>query len=389
MNKKKDINNKINLGILLRHPMWYQTPILRVLSNNPNICLTVLFEKGIAKEEEIKNNPYMNGYNYEFLDKKNNLINLFFSCITTNIKLVKTIKEKKLDVLWIHGWQNSTNLFIIFFSRILDIHILIRGDSNVLNKDSLLKRELKKLLLKPFFKLVSGFIAIGRQNIIFYKSHHIPDNKIFFIPMSIDINYFLTKAKELIPKKNELKTLLGFTNETKIVLYCGRIVKEKNPVGLINAYKEISKNTNSALIFVGNGPLRNELEADYRNLNVQFVGYKNPEEHCSYYVIADIFVLPSTHEPWGRVINEALCFSLPIIVSDRVGAGVDLVKQGINGYIYNLKDTKELTNYLSDLLSNENKRVQMGNQSLKIINDWSAINWQDKFVKFLKSATRN
>ena len=86
-----------------------------------------------------------------------------------------------------------------------------------------------------------------------------------------------------------------------------------------------------------------------RYLNdVRFLGFKNQTELPEYYSLADIFVLPSgMGETWGLVTNEAMCFSLPVIVSDMVGCSLDLVIPGENGFIFAVGDTKKLTEHLS------------------------------------------
>jgi alkylhydroperoxidase family enzyme len=64
------------------------------------------------------------------------------------------------------------------------------------------------------------------------------------------------------------------------------------------------------------------------------MGFQNRNDLGDFYALADILVLPSNRETWGLVVNEALSFSLPVVVSDQVGAGVDLVIPDQNGYIF-------------------------------------------------------
>ena len=106
--------------------------------------------------------------------------------------------------------------------------------------------------------------------------------------------------------------------------------------------------------------------------NVHFVGFKNQTELPQYYAMADIFVLPSgIGETWGLVVNEAMCFGLPVIISDMVGCGKDLVKHGENGYIFPLGDVEKLAEYLADLIKNSKKRKLFGKKSFEIIQDYS------------------
>jgi glycosyltransferase involved in cell wall biosynthesis len=124
---------------------------------------------------------------------------------------------------------------------------------------------------------------------------------------------------------------------------------------------------------LGVGQLRGQLEAyarDRRLTNVKFVGFKNQTEIAPYFAMSDVFVLPSGFEPWGLVVNEALCFGLPVIASDKVGATGDLVQPGVNGFIYPAGDVAALTARLEELLLNPELRESAGKASEKLIKKW-------------------
>ena len=63
-----------------------------------------------------------------------------------------------------------------------------------------------------------------------------------------------------------------------------------------------------------------------------FTGFVNQSELPALYAASDVFVLPSENEPWGLAVNEAMCASLPVVVSREVGCAPDLVRDGVNGY---------------------------------------------------------
>jgi GxxExxY protein len=142
------------------------------------------------------------------------------------------------------------------------------------------------------------------------------------------------------------------------------------------------------LVFVGEGPLRKEIETYIKEKNLKNVfitGFISQAEIPKYYAIADIFVLPSgVGETWGLVVNEAMNFGLPVIVSDLVGCGKDLVKHGENGYIFKFGDIDELTNYLRDLIIDENKRIKFIQKSFAIVIRYSYNKDVEEFIKVLK-----
>ena len=112
---------------------------------------------------------------------------------------------------------------------------------------------------------------------------------------------------------------------------------------------------------------------DQKIKNVRFIGFKNRDTIPDFYIMADVIVLPSARETWGIVVNEAMCFSLPVIVSDAVGAGPDMVREGENGYTYRCGDIKELSEQLKCISAATGaESVTMRNSSLNIITEWSA-----------------
>ncbi len=125
-------------------------------------------------------------------------------------------------------------------------------------------------------------------------------------------------------------------------VFVGRLAEEKNVRMLLRAY-EIYRSRNKdgwGLVLVGDGPLRRELEglSEERKLpGLVLTGYLPTAATVPYYAWARAFVLPSSREPWGLVVNEAMACSLPVIVSDRCGCAPDLVTSA-NGWIFDSKD---------------------------------------------------
>ena len=81
-------------------------------------------------------------------------------------------------------------------------------------------------------------------------------------------------------------------------------------------------------------------------------GLSSPRNLPAYFAQADVFVLPSRHDGWGVVVNQALAAGLPIIASDAVGAGLDYVENGINGVTVKAGDVDELYGALQTFAHN-------------------------------------
>ena len=102
------------------------------------------------------------------------------------------------------------------------------------------------------------------------------------------------------------------------------------------------------------------------------------------YAICDIFVLPShgSGETWGLAINEAMCIGCPVIVSDHVGCADDLVKPFQNGLIFEAGNVGSLTDSLREAMSDRDRLKHWGEESKKIVVNYS----YDRIVDGLKLA---
>jgi glycosyltransferase involved in cell wall biosynthesis len=110
------------------------------------------------------------------------------------------------------------------------------------------------------------------------------------------------------------------------VLYVGRLVAVKRVQDLILALKMVPGHLSWRLTVVGDGPERQALEqCAGESANITFTGSVPHNELDQHFFDADVLVLPSSYEPWGLVVNEALGFGLFTITSDAVGAASDLI----------------------------------------------------------------
>lgn len=368
------MNNRhaLNILILSSHPIQYQAPLFKAINEEGSIYPLVYFFNNTNNDgsydpefgKKIKwDLPLLDGYDYKFASKKFEVFNLIFR------------RRPKFDAILIFGWNSLSIIFAYFASLISGTKILLRAESplsqEVLKKGILQK--IKRVLLGVFFKGVGGFLCIGEENKKFYKFLGVPDGKLFFAPYAVDNERFFADAKKYLPQKEEIRKKLNIKEAAKVILFAGKLIDKKRPFDLLRAYENLAIE-NKAIIFVGEGGLRDKLEkyvGDKKIQNVHFVGFKNQTEIGEYYAAADIFVLPSgIGETWGLVVNEAMCFGLPVIVSNIVGCAPDLVHHGYNGFIYRTEDFIELSERIYELVTDTEKSREFGKKSLEIIKNY-------------------
>ena len=160
-------------------------------------------------------------------------------------------------------------------------------------------------------------------------------------------------------------------------LYVGRMAPEKNLDALLEVFAEYRKIGGAwSLVLVGDGPLGVELREKSARLGcthtVRFAGLKSAAELALYYAHAGCLVLPSTREPWGLVVNEAMAAGLPVIVSSRCGCADDLVEEGANGFLVNPEDTNAMAGLLGRVSAMPASKLDaMGKRSREIIGNYS------------------
>jgi len=391
---------KYKIAFLISHPIQYFSPLFKEMAKHKEIDLTVYYcsDESVRGMKDVGfginlkwDIPLLEGYNYKFLKNyspKPSIFNGFFGLM--NFSIINELKKGKYDVLIVHGWNYLTNIIAIISAKLFDIKTILRGE-NPLNqeiKKSKYKIFIKKLILKNFlFKIVDAFLYVGKENKDFYKFYGVSEKKLFFAPYAVENERFIKSYENLIKEKNKIKREIGIPEDKVIILFCGKLIEKKRPMDLLIAYEKIDFK-NKALLYVGNGILRKKIEDYVKEKgieNVYFVGFKNQTELPKYYTIADIFVLPSyIGETWGLVVNEAMCFRLPIIVSDMVGCQRDLVKNGENGFVYPALNVDKLSYYLKKLLEDEKLRKTMGEKSLEIIEKYN----YKKVVEYILSAIK-
>jgi len=394
---------KYKLAISASHPIQYQTPLFKKITENSQIDLMVYFnwdfgvgEESFADEfgKKIKwDIPILEGYKYKFL--KNFFLkpsDIFFGQI--NLGIIKELVINNYDAVVVFGWNSFTN-WLVFLTKFIHRTRIILQSESPLNQELLKSKwkiKIKKIILGWLFKHISAFLYIGEENKKFYQFYDIPEEKLFFAPYAVDNERFTAANKELRSKNYELRKKLGIGKNDIVILFVGKLIEKKRPMDILRAYGSIIHNSKFIihLLFVGDGVLRSNLEKYVKenNLkNIHFTGFKNQTELPQYYALADIFVLPSgIGETWGLVVNEAMCFSLLVIVSDVVGCGQDLVRQNENGFVFLLGDINKLAERLKELAENKEKREQFGKKSFEIIQKYSYKKDIEGILKALKIA---
>jgi glycosyltransferase involved in cell wall biosynthesis len=124
-------------------------------------------------------------------------------------------------------------------------------------------------------------------------------------------------------------------------------------------------------LFVGDGVLRGKLEHTAAALGIagrtHFSGFVNQTELPAIYRAANVLVLPSAHEPFGLVVNEAFACGIPAIVSSACGSAGDLVQEGRTGYVVPVGAVETLASRLHLLANDPALQEAMSREASRLI----------------------
>ncbi len=203
------------------------------------------------------------------------------------------------------------------------------------------KRLVQQQLASPIAG-AAGVVAIGGAAERDYRSRF-PNLRHFCIPYHCELAPFLATRRD------------GATRPLTF-LFCGQMIERKGVDILLLAFDRlIASGADARLLLVGREaelPKFMNLVSPATRLKVDYEGFQAPESLPSYFARSDVFVLPSRHDGWGVVVNQALATGIPIITSDAVGAGLDYVRNGINGVTVKAGDVDELHGALRTFAQN-------------------------------------
>lgn len=388
-NANKLTKRRYKIAIIAPNCFYYQVDLYKSLAIHPRIDLTVYFcsDEGLTNKDVMKmynsdgdwghDDTLLEGYNCKFLHNfsprpsyLNSLVGLM------NWGLWNELRRLQPDGIVLMSWMNPTWWLAVLIAICGRIPFMLMTDANVHTERDMnpLKKLVRKFILgKILFTYCAGFLCAGVQNRDLYKAYNVADSKLFEFAYSSGYQKLLDKGSELKLEKNMLREEMGIEQDAFVVLYCGRLSQEKNPLQLLKSY-QLLKHPKKTLIYVGDGELMDSLVSyveENKVESVKFMGFQNRNHIGKFYVVSDLLVLPSLRETWGMVVNEALCFGLPVVVSDAVGSLYDMVQEGKNGFSYPAGDEAELgliLNKIADMGIDD--RLSMGECSLDIITSW-------------------
>lgn len=355
-------DRSLRLAVVTTHPIQYQCPIWRNLAARPNLHVKVFFGSDFSVRGYVDpgfsqhlrwTGPLLDGYEHEFLGTGPVGPRTTGPMIGEN-SLTSRLRAFAPAACLLNAYSPLLYWHALAACRMLGIPVMLRAETTDVDQHrTLARRTVRDAALKVFYAGVSKFIAIGRNSRAHYERLGVSAERIGFAPYCVDSDLF--ESQYARRHRGVIRNKLGLPPDALLVLFSGKLIPKKDPFTLFDAVAGLPEVRGRPvhLAFLGDGELRGRLHeaaAVTASGRVHFLGFQQQEQLGDVYADADMLVLPSLYsETWGLVVNEALQFGVPCIVSDRVGCGPDLIRSPDTGYVFPHGDCQALRSAIQSL----------------------------------------
>ena len=278
-------------------------------------------------------------------------------------KLIWKFRKSKIII---SNPSTLCGILSIFFCKLLRIPFIIQSEGGLPKDGKGLKEHFKKFVMQGAALYLSGMTPERDYFLTYGASIEKIKQYPFASLYKRDFPAVLLNAKE----KESLRNELGI-KEKNVILFVGQFIYRKGIDVLLVA---LSRTHSEVGLYLVGG----EVKQEYQNIidkyglkNIHFVNFIQLDVLKKYYMAASFFVLPTREDTWGLVVNEAMSYGLPVITTIQCVAGLELIEDGINGYLVPTDDPKALADKIDFLLENPNLRGTMASNNFEKIKDYN------------------
>lgn len=371
------------IGFLNSHPIQYAAPLYAYLNSSQDIEPVALYltdfslrgavdkQFGRAVKWDI---DLLQGYESHFIGEtyRTDRPDSFFALKGHGIG--KALGRLELDALVVHGHNYLASLRAMASAKILGIPVMYKGETHLLLPRSKAKKALRGPIMRALYSQIDCFLAISQRNREYYEAFGIGDDRIAPFPYTVDNERFISASSVSGEERRKIRQELGLSESLPVVVYASKFMRRKHPDDVVTAAGKLhDAGIQCQVLLIGTGEMEDELREQARAaspLPVVFAGFRNQSELPAILGACDVFVLPSENEPFGLIVNEAMCAGLPVVVSEEVGCVPDLVLNAITGRTFEAGNADSLAAALRPLIEQEDLRARMGAASRQRISEW-------------------
>jgi glycosyltransferase involved in cell wall biosynthesis len=289
-------------------------------------------------------------------------------------QIIEWIKEQKISAVVVNGYNDAARLRVLRWCHRNNVPVMLFADSN--SRGDLaqgLRAGVKRLVVGRIVDQSDAVLVCGSLGREYFLKYGAKEGRIFYTPYEPDYDA-IAQVDEAMMRGVVQK--YGLPEGRRRIVFTGRLVEAKRPDLAVDAFAAIAdERPEWDLVIVGSGKLQQDLMTRVPQAlqkRVYFTGFIGDQAEVSaIYRLSHVLVLPSDYEPWALVINEAAAAGMAIVCSDVVGAGAELVRDGVNGYRFPAGDGAALIEKLR--LATEGGRIeQLRAGSAVAVGEWRA-----------------
>jgi glycosyltransferase involved in cell wall biosynthesis len=252
-------------------------------------------------------------------------------------RIIQWLIEHEIRAIVVAGYNDAGRLRVIRWCRRHGVACFVWGDSNVRGDRARgLKAWIKRAYVGKVLRYSAGAMPFGTLGQDYFAKYGMSRDSMFLMPFEPDYALIEGISEQIIAAAAGKFNLLPGQRR---IIFSGRLVQLKRLDLLLQAFEAISQQRPDwDLLMVGDGPLRDELKAAVPKAlasRVTWTGFLDDQQTLgALYRSADVLVLPSDRDAWALVINEAAAAGLAIVCTDVVGAAAELVREGVNGFLF-------------------------------------------------------
>jgi glycosyltransferase involved in cell wall biosynthesis len=318
--------------------------------------------------------PLLDGYDYQFLDNRARKPGSHHFRGIDNPFIIGDINSWQPDEVLVIGWNFQSHLKALRYYN-GRIPVLFRGDSTLLDGTGSIRSLIKQQLLRYVYHHVDIALYTGTHNKSYFQKAGMKEEQLLWAPHVVDNEFFRDPDGQLERQAQEWRQSLGIGTDSVAFVFAGKLEKKKSPFLLLEAFKSTDFPVDCHLIIVGNGELEARLKDQAGGYHIHFLDFQNQSVMPLIYRLGDAFVLPSEGpgESWGLAINEAMACARPVVASTRCGGSIDLIRDGVNGFLFESGNALQLKEELLSMSKNRQMLRKMGMAAFEHIQQFSLV----------------
>jgi len=283
--------------------------------------------------------------------------------------LTRDLLKNPADLVVLPGYDRIENWAMLVVCIVLRRKRAVFCDSTMYDRPQVWWKVLAKRI---FFAWCDGFIGYGQRTKEYLMKLGAKEADIVIPCLAAALPHDYDADKVMADYGRQQA---GTFNPPRF-LYVGRLASEKGLIDLLDAFSLVrAKIPEAHLDLIGEGTLRPLLVDRLRELGlteaVTLHGTLNMSDIVPQFLRSVALVLPSRREPWGLVVNEALSYGCPVVVSNRCGCVPELVIDGVTGYCFNAGDIEALSAAMLAVSRMSEDRVGTAKQCINVVSAYS------------------